>query len=197
MPRNPSHANLRGRAVGVGLAYATMNVTETSPNRGPVVDRMLRMANMRLNAIEDLRQWCGAFVYSCYLEAVMGSPVAQQITIDERNPHQHDAVFRKYGALLPFGPEHCKSGQRVRDFARHNPPFAIVVPPRTSEQLDFGDVFTIGGADSNYHVGMIVRRISGTNVQTVEGNSPRPGAPRGTVRLHTRQVSEITYAFGF
>lgn len=189
--RNAAYVDLRRAAVAVGRRYAAgRRIVETGHvNRGPVVDRFLTMAGMSLTEGDDEasvrdRQWCGAFVYSCYLEAALG-PQAQ--SADDA------AILRAARGRVPFAATDVISGQRVRRYVRAHPEHAVRSDGLAGEP-QFGDIFAV----ANFHVAMVVAYDARNgSVRTVEGNQSDPGDRWSGVCEKSRDVADLRWCFGF
>lgn len=142
---------LRESAVEYALAEAKKKVTEVGmENRGPEVDKYLiaagvskkTLTNTSVQGAKD-RQWCGMFVYWCFLQA-----------------------SKKLGTALPFGGIDLWSGARLIQWANRHPD--TIVDSDGGEPLQAGDIFTVTPPG---HIGLIVGGPDDAGrVPTVEGN---------------------------
>ena len=146
-----SMIRLRAKAVEIALAEQKKQVAEVGmENRGPVVDKYLIAAGVPQKTMENDtdqgakdRQWCGMFVYWCYLEA------AKQLKL-----------------ALPFGPTDLWSGKSMVDWSLRHSDDVVDVDGGTP--LEAGDIFTVKPPG---HIGLIVGELDASgSVPTVEGN---------------------------
>lgn len=140
--------NVRKLAVEFARVELGKHVRETGmQNRGSEIDFYLRTAGLGNNALgdgsaqgADARQWCGMFIYFCYLKAATN-----------------------YGKILPFGGRNLWSGQRLGMWANAHP--AAIVNQQSPVQI--GDIFTIPSGHVGIAVG--AASANGV-FPTIEGN---------------------------